>query len=201
MATPERRSWLNRWWLPFLWIILTPIITLPLSGGLFDALAGYHTPEEVGLRAINDPDCLDFACVEYEYFQVGAPTVMAFALPGLLNLAPLAWLSSRNAKVRTAAVVAGALGVLRLLIPVFVLLNLATVTNAAGESYAVNPHSILGDVFGGADEPFSAVWDKSLLAWLASCAVWVVFGILSGLILRPQVQVRHGIAEVPHDDL
>ncbi len=35
-------SWLNKWSMPFLWIILTPIVTVPLSAALFLLLAGYQ---------------------------------------------------------------------------------------------------------------------------------------------------------------
>jgi hypothetical protein len=176
---PTQRSFvLNKWWMPFLWIILTPLVTVPLSEALFDSLAGYQAPGEAGLPAINDPDCLDFACVDYEYFELGIPTLIAFALPGLLNLVAFAWLVSTSRRVRTAAVVAGVLGVVRLMIPVIVLLSFDTVTNAAGRSYAVNPHSVLRDIY-GTPEPFSAIWDQSALAWAASLVTWGAFRVLT----------------------
>ncbi len=127
MATNELTSvgspsWLNKWWMPFLWIILTPIVTVPVSAVLFDTLAGYQTPAEIGLPDPAGTDgCDGWFCPTYQYSEV-APTIVAFVLPGLLNLVSFLWVSSTRPRVRAAGIVAGLLGIVRFSIPVIVLI-------------------------------------------------------------------------------
>jgi hypothetical protein len=177
MATQELTSrgwssWLDQWWHPFLWITLTPIVTVPLSYILFELLAGVHEPQEVRL-----PDCEGCWFVTYEYSEV-VPTAIAFTLPRLLNLAPLVWILSPDHRARSAGVVAGMLGALRLSIPLVVLmLSFDRVTNPDGMSYfhfkqgwAPSPYLV---------SPYLEVWFFGFLAWLGSLVVWALFGRVS----------------------
>ncbi|MEE9269716.1 MAG: hypothetical protein V3V49_05580 [Candidatus Krumholzibacteria bacterium] len=184
MATTEltsraSSSWLNKWWMPFLWIILTPIVTVPVSAVLFDTLAGYQTPAEIGLPDPAGTDGCDRGgwfggfCPTYEHSEV-APTIFAFVLPGLLNLVSFLWVSSTRPRVRAAGIVAGLLGIVRFSIPVIVLmLSFDRVTAPGGTTYFD---------FGGGSLNFSPhfdVWFFGFLAWLGSLLVWPVFGWLT----------------------
>lgn len=177
LTSRDSSSWLNQWWVPFLWIILTPIVTVPLSAMLFDALAGYHEPQEVGLPGPARTDGCDrdgwFGgwCPTYHYYEV-APTFIAFVLPGLLNLVPFLWVSSTRPRVLAAGIVAGLLGVLRLSIPVMVLmLAVDRVTNPGGTAYfefRQGPgfdQSIAIPIFG-------------FLAWFGTLLFWALFAVI-----------------------
>ncbi len=176
LTSVDSPSWLNKWWRPFLWIILTPIVTVPLSTILFSVLAGYHEPQEVGLPSKAVPGWLfGEPTYPYEYFEL-VPTVVAFTLPGLLNLVPLLWALSTKSKVRIAGIVAGLLGLLRLSIPPIVLmLGFDRVTNAAGTSYFEYDASWTL----GYPTPHSEIWFFGVLAWLGTLLVWAVFGWLT----------------------
>jgi len=191
MATTEltsraSSSWLNKWWMPFLWIILTPIVTVPLSDILFDVLAGYHGPADVGLPP-NPPRCpslgealfggLDPDCgPQLRYSEVG-PTIIAFVLPGLLNLAPFLWVSSKRPRVRAAGIVAGLLGAVRLALPPTVLMLAVDRVSSDGGSYF---EYVLGE-FSFSFSPFIFVWPLGFLAWAGSLLVWAVFwGVTDG---------------------
>ncbi len=175
----NRLSWLNRWWLPFLWIILTPTVTVPLSAILFSVLAGYHSPVELGLPA-NPPPCPflfgdpDPNCgPQFRYSEV-APTIFAFALPGLLNLLPFLWVSSTRPRVIAAGIVAGLLGLLRLALPPTVLMLALDRVSSDGGSYFKYALGWFAN-----DSPSIVVWPLGALAWLGSLIVWAVFGWLT----------------------
>ncbi len=176
LTSVDSPSWLNKWWMPFLWIILTPIVTVPVSAVLFDTLAGPQTPAEVGLpdpAAGCDRDSwFGGFCSTYPYSEV-APTIFAFVLPGLLNLVPFLWVSSTRPRVRAAGIVAGLLGIVRFSIPVIVLmLSFDRVTAPGGTTYFD---------FGGGwinFSPHDDVWFFGFLAWLGSLLVWVLFVII-----------------------
>ncbi|MBI1886648.1 MAG: hypothetical protein HYS09_10120 [Chloroflexi bacterium] len=172
MATElTSRSWfsrLDKWWIPFLWLILTPIVTVPLSAGLFELLGGYHEPQAVGL---SDRCGYSWFCAT-EYSEARA-TVMAFALPGLLGLAPFLWAASSKARVSSAGIVAGFLGTAQAWLPVLVLyLSFDRVTGDDGRTYFL--HS--GWVESSAH---SVVWFFGFVAWLASLVGWWLFGRLT----------------------
>ena len=160
------------WWNPFLWIILTPIVTVPLSMLLFGLLVGTHDGSEVGLPNTSLPggeryercfiDCPSYTT--YEYSEV-APTVVALPFPGLLNLAPFVWAFSKKPKVRIAGIVAGLLGLLRLSVAPTVLMLLFTrLTGTDGTSY-FQWSSASG---------LLVLWGIGFLAWLASVFVFAL---------------------------
>jgi hypothetical protein len=178
LTSEAERSWLNRWWLPFLWITLTPVVTVPLSAVLFDTLAGYQTPAEVGLPDPARTDGCDrdgwFGgfCPTYEYSEV-APTIFAFVLPGLLNLISFLWVSSTRPRVLAAGIVAGLFGIVRVSIPVIVLMTAFNRVTAAGGTTYFD--------FGGGwinFSPADEVWSAGALAWLGSLLVWGLFAIV-----------------------
>ncbi len=199
MATNEptsmrSSSWLNRWWLPFLWITLMPIVSVPISAIVFGALI--RQPEEASFPPNNPQSQIDLfqggSCDSflstpcYEYAEA-VPALLAFALPGFLNLVPIAWVLSRNLEVRGAALAAFLLGSLRFAIPVLVLtFGYETVANSEGTQY------FRWDTldFIVPSEPIFSIWVLGALAWFGSLLVWAVFRVLTR---RP---AKAGIASV-----
>ncbi len=177
LTSVDSPSWLNKWSMPFWWIILTPIVTVPLSAILFSVLAGYHEPQEVSLPP-NPPPCpflngffgdpVPDCGPRFRYSEVG-PTIIAFVLPGLLNLVPFLWVSSTRPSVLVAGTVAGLLGLLRLALPPTVLMLALDRVSSDGGSY-------FEYTLGWFDEsPFFLVWFYAALAWLGSLLVWASF--------------------------
>jgi hypothetical protein len=180
--------------MPFWWIILTPIVTVPVSAVLFDTLAGYQTPAEVGLpdpAAGCDRDSwFGGFCSTYRYSEV-APTIFAFVLPGLLNLVSFLWVCSTRPRVLAAGIVAGLLGIVRFSIPVIVLmLSFDRVTAPDGTTYFD---------FGGGwinFSPVDEVWSAGTVAWLATLIVRALFGsvwALFGWLSRGSVLGKEGV--------
>ncbi len=191
LTSADSPSWLNKWSMPFWWIILAPIVTVPLSAILFSVLADYHEPPEVGLPP-NPPRCAtpfeillfgdpppgplpDYTgpdCgPQFRHSEV-APTIFAFVLPGLLNLVPFLWVSSTRPRVVAAGILAGLLGLLRLSIPLIVMvLTFDRVTNPGGTAYFAFQQ--------GSSFLELEVWGYGALAWLATLLVWAVFGRLT----------------------
>lgn len=172
----------NDWWNPFLWIMLAPIVTVPLSALLFVLLVGTHNGSDVGLPDTSLPfqcfiDCPAYAA--YEYSEV-APTVAVFALPGLLNLGPFVWVFSKKPKVRFAGIVAGLLGLLRLSVPPMALmLSFTRFTGADGTSYFQysydpDPYFDMEPLSEPLLDLLSVVWGIGFLAWLASVLAFAV---------------------------
>ncbi len=184
LTSVDSPSWLNQWSMPFLWIILAPIVTVPLSAILFSTLAGYHSPAEVGLPDRSSHGWFSFI---REYSEV-VPTLIAFSLPGLFNLAPFVWMLSAKPRVRMAGALAGLMGLVRLGIPLAVLmLGFDRLTNASGTSYFdfVTEGFVL---FWG--EPHDVIWFFGALAWLGTLLVWASFLMI--LYVYEQLTGREG---------
>ncbi len=187
LTSVDSPSWLNKWSMPFWWIILTPIVTVPLSGILFSGLAGYLEPPEVGLPpnppacpflfGDPDPDCGP----QFRYSEV-APTIFAFVLPGLLNLVPFLWVSSTRPRVLAAGIVAGLLGLLRLALPPTVLMLALDRVSSDGGSYF---EYVLG-WFG--ESPFIIVWPYGALAWLGTLLVFGLFASIVAVVEHASAQ-------------
>jgi len=106
--------------LPFVWITITPVATLPLSALLLYTLGGEHTASALGLP----PGELcrfegNIAQKCFYYFDFWR-TWLLLAIPGVIvNLGVVLWLLNRNGYVRVAVVTALLLGLARsLIIPV-----------------------------------------------------------------------------------
>jgi len=163
------------WLLAFVWILMTPIVTVPVSAAVFDGLI--RQPEEIGLT----PNSRSAACRElfgicYEYAEF-SPTLLAFILPGLMNLLPILWILSARPRARLAGVVAGLLGLFRLSIPVMVLLlGFDRITAPDGGSYLRWASSPLLDL--GLSVPEESVWTLGALAWMGCLIVLFLFWTL-----------------------
>ena len=171
MAARQRRgrlSWLNDKFLPFAVSALTPVVTVPLSACLLVVVVGTSEPREVGLASTGS------FVASHEYAEV-VPTLLAFTLPGLLNLAPLAWAVSSGRRVRGAAAVATLLGLLRLSIPAAVLLlAFERVTGPDGTRY------FEFEVFRFAvpPSPYTEIWFLGFFAWLGTLLAWNTYAWL-----------------------
>ena len=98
---------------PLLYVLVTPVITLPLSALLLFTVGGEHEANALGLPA---GDLCRFQghiaqrCFYYfDFWRTG----LLLAIPGALNLLVALWLLDRNGYVRFAAAVALALAAVR----------------------------------------------------------------------------------------
>ncbi len=98
---------------PLLYVLVTPVITLPLSALLLFTVGGEHEANALGLPA---GDLCRFQghiaqkCFYYfDFWRTG----LLLAIPGVLNLLVALWLLDRNGYVRFVAAVALALAVVR----------------------------------------------------------------------------------------
>jgi hypothetical protein len=101
-----------------LWIILAPIVTVPSTWALTTVVIGTNA-----CNPIVEPFTLFGGPSGYSC-EVG-PLLTALA-PGLLNLAPILWLRSRNLKTRVAAITATILGAVRLAFPAVAMVVIAS---------------------------------------------------------------------------
>ena len=89
------RQWWNRWFLPYLVLVLSPLLTLPFSGLLISSL----------------PYCqVDEPSYRLRHFEIAL-------LPSLADLLPFLWRASSTLRMRRAAIVAGLIGSVRFAIP------------------------------------------------------------------------------------
>ena len=115
--TRSRRvlNWIGKR-LPFFWISVTPVVTVPLSALLLFTVGGEHEAEALGLPA-GDLCKFDGMIAQtcFYYFDYWR-TWLLLALPGVVNLLVLLWFLNRNGYVRVAATAALVLGLARSLV-------------------------------------------------------------------------------------
>jgi hypothetical protein len=146
-------GWLNSWRWPFLWILLIPGVTIPWqivllgNSGRWPAARVYDNCElEPDIRgATNTWEC-------------SPEHVLPTLIPGLLSLGAFLWLLSSRQQVRYAAILAGSLGALRLVVP--------TLIYAASD-----PVSVRTAFFPGPDASVAA----SVALWVVSIAAALAF--------------------------
>jgi hypothetical protein len=182
-STVGGKHFWDDWLLAFILILVTPIVTVTITAAAFDGLT--RQPEEIGLPP-NDSgfgaglfeggacnSLLGTPCYEYAEFS---PTLLAFTLPGLVNLLPILWILSSRPRARLAGVVAGLLGLFRLSIPVLVLLlGFDRITAPGGGSYL----RWSTDLDFGLSAPEGVVWALGAFAWLGCLIVLFAFWTLT----------------------
>ena len=191
-STARDKHFWDDWLLAFILILVTPIVTVPVTAAVFDGLI--RQPEEIGLPPngsgfgwgpFEGGGCnslLGPTCYEYAEF---APTLLAFTLPGLVNLLPILWILSSRPRARLAGVVAGVLGIFRLSIPVMVLLlDFDRITAPDGGSYLRWASSALFDL--GLSGPEGDVWLFGGFAWLGCLIALFAFWTLTDKRRRPR---------------
>lgn len=173
----------NPWALPFLWLMLTPIVTVPLSMVLFENIGERYQGPDIGLPD-EPPGQVEGWCppgddqvgqcvpnlnaTSYEYYRV-APALLSFLPLGFFNLVPFVWVLSRNVRARRAGIVAGLMGLLRFSATVVLLLTLDRLTGRDGVSYIQLERSLFSF------QPYETVWGVGLFTWIASGIAWVLF--------------------------
>ena len=146
-----KETWMAHWAWPFLWILLIPVGTVLWQQSLLNGVVSNCVV--VDTKPIGD----GFFGYESTY-ECQAINVLPTLLPGLLNLVAFLWVVFPG-PTRYAALVAGALGALSLLVP-------ALVYMAHGSTLEVT------DGFLGIQVEGSIIW--SFAPW---CASLVAFGI------------------------
>src|SRR6266567_607357 len=105
----------GRWMLPFVWILFTPIATVPATLVLTNSIVSeQHSPCQV------IPGFFSAVAICPKW------AILLTLAPGLLNLVPIVFLVSRDRWTRLAATVATALGGLRLLVPVIAVVAMSS---------------------------------------------------------------------------
>ncbi len=149
----------SRWYLPFLWIVFIPLVTVPSTAAITDRIA-YGLPGACQLTP-------GFFGATAECPQA---TILLMLTPGLLNLVPALWLRSHHSKMRLAASWASTLGAVRLIVPAAAVLTSAS---GASISQSVGPFGgWTGFPNAGYGPAFTSI---SLMLWLATLpALWIV---------------------------
>lgn len=178
----EEASGLRRvvdWFLqrsPFLWITVTPVVTLPLSAVLLYTLSGEHSASALGLPAGDlcrfDGSIAQKCLYYFDFWRTG----LLLAIPGVVNLLVILWLLDRQGYVRVAAVVVLVLGVARsLVIPLAAIaVSQFDVVDDGGLWFRVEiaARGIIVDI----ESPSTNTATRQVLtaAWLGGAAMWVL---------------------------
>lgn len=142
-------SGLNWWRWPFLWIILIPVVTMPLQVERLGASEGF-----LAANVFENCDLVPDIPGQTNTWKCAVEDVLPTLMPGFLNLVAFAWLLSPRRKTRYAALAAGTLGALRLAVPALIYLALAS------------PISVRTQYWPGPNESAAA----SVILWFLSVA-------------------------------
>lgn len=96
----QHQPWWNRWYSPYLVLLLVPVITLPVTFTIWESI----------------PYCI---IDEHQYKTRDVALALS---PTVADLLPFLWFLSRAPGVRRAAIIAGLIGAARFAIPVVLLL-------------------------------------------------------------------------------
>jgi len=179
----------RKWMMPFLWILLVPIVTVPVSALLIQIAKPSILHESLdGLEPLNPAaqEDLDFNpwagafgnwfVPEYDYVDK-APILILFTVPGVLNLGAFLWLRAKDRKVQVAAVVAGLLGFTRALLPAIVLeITLDTFNTGGDQYYTFDSEGLFYNDFEA--NFLVSVWAVGFVAWWASLAAMGLFALI-----------------------
>jgi len=174
---------------PLLWIVLTPIVTIPLTmlatGSLLPSSGPYNTYDDVLAAAAADHICQVTISGSNIFGQVGAQAtcsdwlVMAALAPGLLNLLPVVWLMSRKPETQVAAALASILGAARFIIPMAAVLTVAPSPGSGCVSAELCNIPAGFTVISVASPAYPNSWNGvgwiSLALWLITVIVYVVY--------------------------
>jgi hypothetical protein len=136
--------------LPLWLIVLAPLLTVPLTQAATQSLVNTDSCSNIQLDFIGGSASCQTDSL-----------VVALA-PGLVNLVPLLWLVSKDARTRKAALVAGLLGTARLVMPAAALLS-------------SGPISIISWGFVKAYPNDQTVVGASIVLWLVTVVTTLVF--------------------------
>ena len=173
---------------PFLWIAVTPVVTVPLSALLIYTLGGEHDPNVLGLPA--GEYCAYTGPAEqcFYYYELWR-TLLLFTIPGLPILGVLAWFGARSTYMRWAAGAAGVLAVVRLFLPVVaIVISQFALVDEAGELYL---RVEAGEGERPTNQLLFAAWTVGFGAWVLSLVAWWAFEPVMAR-LRPEMPPPEG---------
>ena len=117
---PRNRAQVVAWLrarLPFVWVTITPVVTVPLSALLLYTLGGEHTASALELPAGELCRFEGHIAQKCFYYFDFWRTWLLFAIPGaIVNLGVVLWFLKGNGYVHVATVVALLLGLVRSLV-------------------------------------------------------------------------------------
>ena len=145
------RELLHRWYMPFLWLTLASLVSLPMAIYLEHGMT-LRTGPAIGLA--------------YGSGWVARSELLAALMPYLLNLAAAAWFFSENGSTRWAAFWATLVAVARIVAPV-ALAQLSSVP-AAGAHY-VDWHAVR-----------YVLWFQDVEMFLFGIGLWAIFARFVG---------------------
>ena len=181
--TPELRSWLSRR-SPFLWLVVTPLLTAPLSAVLMYAFAQELDARSLGLPTTRMEANLHATLYYYDFW----PTWLLLTVGGLPNLLVALWFLHRSGYVRVAA---GAALVVAALRTFFVLLVFFATSQTNVISHdggllirvALEAKGFLSNL--GDHSPEFAkmrmlftLWLYGAYTWAACLALWPLFNLV-----------------------
>jgi hypothetical protein len=141
--------WLRKWFCPFLWVLLIPVVTVPLSVFLQSRMTLYEGTDlslgNGGPWAVRDQALGTF-------------------FPALLNLVAFAWCFFGQGRARWAAIWAGIIGAAGAILPFVVMLN----TDSLGLD---NIHYVYWI------PTVTLVWLGAFNTWLAALVATVIFRV------------------------
>lgn len=193
---------------PFQVLLITPILTLPLSAILLFAFAGELDARVLGLaereyRSLirGDPG----TSVDFFYFDFWV-VWLVLMLPGVVNLAPALWFLRRLAYVRVGAALALLVGALRsFLVPVLAIAigsaevigdpKLVLQVPLEESGLVLNPTGELADV--ARIRMLTTAWVAGLVMWLATFGLYHGFEPLMARFLPGLRPIRKRQAGEP----
>ena len=180
-GTGRERAWRRiRTSSPLSWILVTPVVTLPLSALLLITLGGEHEATALGLPAGDLCKFQGFIAQTCFFYFDFWRTALLLAAPGVLNLAAVLWLLDRNGYVRVAAVVALTLALVRTLIVPMATVVLAQFDVISDGSLLLRLEVEATGAFIDVDSPTEGVAIRRLLtaAWIGGAAAWGVSAVV-----------------------
>lgn len=184
---------------PLAWLLVTPVVTVPLTALLVFTLANDLHPASVGLPVFRD----EGSAARLYYFDFW-PTWALVTLPGLLNFLVLLWFLQRNTYVRVAATIALVVAIVRTFVVVLMFFAISEsdlITHEGGilirmeVDYRVLPlvdHSPETALL----RLLASVWLYGVSAWGATALVWGLYNLVMDRV-APQLKPpkRHLVAE------
>ena len=168
--------------LPFVWVTITPVVTVPLSALVLYTLGGEHTASELGLPAGELCRFEGHIAQKCFYYFDFWRTWLVFAIPGVVaNLGIVLWFLNRNGYVRVAAVIALMLGLARSLV-----IPMAAVAVSQFDVFTdtglwlrveIEARGVIVDIESPSTnlairQLLIAAWIGGALMWLLTVAVW-----------------------------
>ena len=161
---------------PFLWITLSPIVSLPISAALVVAFGGEHSASELGLPAgdlCRFEGLIAQACFYYfDFWRTG----LLLAIPGAVNLGVLLWLFNRNGYVRVATIVALLLGLARSLVIPLAAISASQFDVVSDGGLWFRVEIAARGIFVDIESPSTNLAIRQLLttAWVGGAVMWLL---------------------------